>query len=642
MLFAGLAYGMVWLMIEVAILATRSELLSASYVLGSTTIPTYTIFFPLVAMSCLVGAWGVQKVRRIKDDDPARVATAMFVPLTLIGLGTYMVNQAFLPGFTSPLSLAFDAVMLGVVGVVTFVLAQLVLVPDRWVALRQKATTPRLALVFTICLVAMVVHSRSGSAVGGATAPPARSVAPRQDLPHVVFMVIDTLRADHLGSYGYHRPTSPNLDKLATQGTRFTNFVAQSAWTRPSTASIFTGLYPSQHKTVSIFDRIPDTIVTLPQVMQRMGYRTGGFSANVDVSKAFGFARGFETYFSSGRGRERATVVGMVRARMKLLKRFSGIREAIPWLEPPALREDADLTDEALAWLDRQGEDKVFLYLHYFAPHAPYSPPLPYRDLFKEDDSKSYPNNYPTPDLKVHYTVPYESVSDENLATMIALYDGEIAYVDSIVQRVIDDLKRRGMWDNTLLVVTSDHGEEFYEHEKWGHGLSLYDEMVHVPLIVREPGDANAGRIVDQPLSHVDLMPTLLDYLGGPALPPGNPGRAVPLRAASATIDNREEVYLELYRELFTLRSLRTETMKFVYASVIPVDREKEAVVDYFAYDLIGDPGEDAPLDLDEQTIDILIQRLESYDDVESKHEKQGSDHDQDTIDQLKALGYIQ
>jgi len=331
------------------------------------------------------------------------------------------------------------------------------------------------------CRIAVALTIASLLSCGGGTDPP-RPVA---NVDNLVLVTIDTLRADHVGSIGYKRPTTPNIDRLALESALFTQAIAQSSWTRASMASVMTGLYPT---TVGLTchnfrvpekhcDLLPQAAVTLAEVLQRSGFRTASIVANINVDAAFGFDQGFDelTVVSSG-----------------LAADDPDWRVHNDWYD----RTTRKVTDHALEWVAaRGGEDRpFFLNLHYLDPHHPYDPPEPHREAFDVADYDGDPRSREAQ----------------------ALYDGEIRHVDQQFQRLLDLLEREGLASRTMVVVISDHGEEFHDHGSLLHGFTMYDEQVRVPLIVRVPGLTDSGDVVGQQVRLIDLMPTVLELLGAP------------------------------------------------------------------------------------------------------------------------------
>ncbi len=309
---------------------------------------------------------------------------------------------------------------------------------------------------------------------------PGAAAATSAKLPHILIFLVDTLRADHLGCYGHDRPTSPNIDRFAADAVLFEHPVAQSSWTRPATASILTGLYPHNHGARTRNQKLGEDIPYLPQVLRSLGYRALGVSTNGNAGPRFGFRRGFS--------------------------HFKHMQERVsrPGIHVPVWRA----VDETLEWLERIGpEDSFFVFLHVTDPHAPYLPPERLRRQFAPDAP-------PGPGILNTKNPADASHSTKHLRD---LYDAEIAFVDEHFGRMLEELDRRGFLDDTLVVFVADHGEEFQDHGRHGHGATLYQEQIHVPLIVRLPGALRRPEdvfVVEAQVQQIDIVPTILDSIG--------------------------------------------------------------------------------------------------------------------------------
>jgi arylsulfatase A-like enzyme len=300
---------------------------------------------------------------------------------------------------------------------------------------------------------------------------------------NVVIIGIDTLRPDHLGCYGYSRATSPNIDRLAGEGVRFESAISASPWTLPSFATVFTSLYPSQHGAGSLQTRLRTVFPTLALILLKNGYSTAGIVNNPTMGADFNMDRGFEYHDL-----------------------------------PPALRERTanGTTDDALSWLDRNPSRPFFLFVHYFDPHLPYAPPAPYDTLFSGGYAGPVGNSFDakttgTDNPRAYADIRALPIQDWN--QIVSLYDGEIAYTDAAVGNLLTGLEERGLRRNTLVVLLSDHGEEFLDHGAMNHGHSLYDELLKVPLIFSLPGRIPANEVIPRQVRLLDVTPTILDIL---------------------------------------------------------------------------------------------------------------------------------
>jgi len=325
-----------------------------------------------------------------------------------------------------------------------------------------------------------------------ATCLACRPAAERQ--PDVIVYLVDTLRADHLGCYGYPRETSPRVDAVAAESVLFEEAVAQSAWTRPSVTSLLTGLEPHNHGVQERLDKLPESFDTLPEILRRKGYETAAFVSSSVITARFGFDQGFDIFLQ------------------RVKETIEPERPTSEWVN-----------EEALRWLEqRDPERPFFLFLHTLDPHMPYRPPEPFRQrLALEVD--------PRAGLLEQVVALRDGLrpgSARDQKEISALYDAEIAANDAAFGRLMEELRARGLYDSLLLVFVSDHGEEIFDHGGWEHGATLYQELVHVPLFLKLPRGAGAGRRIGETVRQVDVLPTILDVLGG-EIPPGIQGRSL-------------------------------------------------------------------------------------------------------------------
>ncbi len=326
--------------------------------------------------------------------------------------------------------------------------------------------------------------------------------------PNILVIVVDTLRADHLSAYGYKRPTSPNLDRFANQGVLFENAFSASSWTVPSHASLLTGRYLHEHGagTAQNHNYYDGPYPSIAQVLRVRGFRTGAFSANtVLFCRARGFGTGFlhfEDFYRSWADMASRTLYG------RKLDQF--VLYPLGYRGFPGPKRAAEVNDEFLRWVDRAPGKPFFAFLNYFDVHDPYLPPEPYRSRFIGsggalpggliDQSTSQPRP--------------NQLTSEQLQGERDAYDGAIAYVDEQIAQLFTALAARGLAEKTIVVITSDHGEEIGEHGLLIHGNSLYRQEIHVPLIVRWPGHVPAGVRLGTPVSNAALPPTLMDLAG--------------------------------------------------------------------------------------------------------------------------------
>jgi arylsulfatase A-like enzyme len=369
---------------------------------------------------------------------------------------------------------------------------------------------------------------------------------PRSEAPLVIVYLVDTLRADHTSPYGYSRDTTPRLAAFAKDAVVFDTAVAQASWTKPSVASMMTSLLPGKHRAVQLRDALDLGHVTMAEMLAAKGYSTGAAIANsVIYSEGVHFDQGFDA--------------------------FTGLHGAGD--RPSKIVEAGPVVDAGLAWLDARAGLPTFLYVHTMDPHVPYTPPPPFDRKYEPFATPDHPAVDPRTDYK-------EPLDRDR---MIARYDGEIAYGDQEFGRFIDGLKQRGLYDRALIVFMGDHGEEFQDHGKWLHGRSVFDELIHIPLIVKFPGSRHGGTRVKQQVQEVDILPTILDELGLPVpKPPDIAGR--PLQVVLQGGAPEPPAVSEISHRGFVAHGMRTSRDKYI--------RRFSPEEDELYFDLTRDPKE--------------------------------------------------
>jgi arylsulfatase A-like enzyme len=365
----------------------------------------------------------------------------------------------------------------------------------------------RRSLVWLVVLVAAVAAFVRGTTVM-LEARKTRALPPAAEgAPNVLLIVMDTVRADHMASYGYARVTTPFLDGLAREGVIFERTIATSSWTLPSHASLFTGRFVNEHRADSTQPMLPDRFTTLAEVMSARGYATAGFSANLEwVTRGSGLAHGFvhfDDYLWSPGDAVARTVLGR--------KAVAPLAERFGYGDQIGRKHGSDVSAAFIDWLDANPDRRFFAFLNYFDAHAPYASPSEYHTKFMTPDERSLERQL-APDL----TPPLGA--EKSLLTpsfWTAAYDGGLASLDASLAGLFGELRRRGQLDRTLVIVTSDHGEAFADHEFYLHGHSLYLDQSWVPLMFRLPGTVPAGLRVPTPVSLVDVAATVLTISGG-------------------------------------------------------------------------------------------------------------------------------
>jgi arylsulfatase A-like enzyme len=436
--------------------------------------------------------------------------------------------------------------------------------------------------------------------------------------PNIVLMTVESLRADHVGAYGYARNTTPALDALAREGIVFDRAYAVTSWTLPAHASILTGLYPAAHRVVAYNHRLDDSYPTLAELLRGAGYQTAAFVSGPFLQNHHGLSQGFEVYdqSASNPGGNQAAHSDITNAEMeRLLGRF--------------LKEGRD------------PERPLFLFVYLWDPHYDYIPPAPWDSTFvppfaEPIDLEGY---------EVRDVVTGETPA-EQLAYVISQYDGEIAATDALLGRLFETLRATVSWDDTLVVITSDHGEEFFEHGTKGHRNNLYEESLRIPLIVKPPGGTDPIR--DTRLaSQIDLFPTILDVAGVvPA--PYHHGRSL-LAPADET---PRPLFFELKTEWVAPDPVTGEPGILSDLWLAVRDRDHKLVLErnegrIELFDLANDPEERTPLGPGYRPrIAELDRRLAEYleamqEDGERWERSPPVSLSQGQEDRLRSLGYL-
>jgi len=444
--------------------------------------------------------------------------------------------------------------------------------------------------------------------------------------PNLILVTIESLRPDHVGCYGGRSRTRPEvaltpaLDALAAEGRRYTDAHAVTSWTLTSHASLFTGLYPATHVTVAPRDKLGDDFVTVAEALRAAGYQTAGVISGPYLRRPYGLDQGFDVWVDD----------------------IASLRTSAAHDDVTNPRVEAALG--AFLDEDRDPERPFFLFAYLWDPHYDYLPPPPYDTMFVSPECEPI-------DLTGYGTNPIftAGISDAQLAHVLSQYAGEIRATDDMLGRLFAKVRAAGLWDDTAIVVTADHGEEFFEHGKVGHKNTVYDESVHVPLIVKFPGGDPAG--VDERLvSLVDLYPTLLD-LAGVAPPAPHHGRSLlaapqPERAifhellALRYLMNDEQ---EIETSGAQWRSIRQGSWKLVWEQDLR-DESRHAIQ---LFDVARDPGEQRSLSEQETArvqalAEAMVARLERFEREATGYEPGGRVTLDDTeVQRLRALGYL-
>ncbi len=440
----------------------------------------------------------------------------------------------------------------------------------------------------------------------------------RVNKPDIVIYIIDALRSDHLGCYGYERNTTPNIDAFARENTLFTNAFANASWTRASGATILTGLLPKNHKTMAQDSVLPADFITLAETLKEQGYYTVGFNTNGNVGREFGLVQGFDKFVSLPEDLERESI--HVRSDVLNEKIFEFLNR----------------------FYQRPKKQPLFLWIWSSDPHDPYTPPSSVSSYF---DIDKYEHLDPKFRLLSEFTKKVKEnqfawPSQSAVNYLKTLYDQEILFNDISFGKLIERLKKTELYEDSVLILTADHGQEFREHNWFGHGKTLFNEQVKIPLIIKA-GDIRKGKIGIN-VQHADIYPTVLDILKIP-LPYNIDGTSL---LGNIDFLNRP-IFAEQKLDGHDLRSLLVGDIKFIHNlnNVSYLHQARHENIFYEMYNLLKDPEEENNV-VDRENISSAYfkQRLAfEYSllrrmfDVKSER----TDIPPELEEKLRALGYI-
>jgi arylsulfatase A-like enzyme len=463
----------------------------------------------------------------------------------------------------------------------------------------------------------------TGVALISSLAACAERPATEQAARHIVVISMDTARADHFGFLGNENRYTPRLDELASESITLTDYMTVAPTTLASHTSLFTGRYPHHHGTPRNGFMVHRENEMLPELLKQIGFHTAGFAASFALSGRFDFAQGFDHY-----DEQFDVLIGQ-----------RGIDQN--------QRSAADTTEAVIRYLDETGiPDRLFLFVHYFDPHQPYSAPAPFDRVYDPLGSDELP---PIRTLRAPSSSLTRAEKLRYAGRHALHYAAEISYMDQQIGRLLDDLRERGVLDDALLIVTSDHGETLWEHgEQFDHGGAVFQTTIHAVCLIRLPGANRAGAQVGQPTTNIDIAPTVLEFLGV-ATPSEVDGEPIDLRRAGAPSRQRlrfgqatkpwsEADEDQPWMNARMKRFVRRGSFKFIQTPY----RETEEL-----YDLVSDPGETENLLKDpspdiEALANTLRGELEAWaasaDPLPTAFE---SSHTEETIERLRSLGYL-
>ena len=460
-----------------------------------------------------------------------------------------------------------------------------------WQRLRQSVL-----LLAVLCVVLAFLHGCTKA---------------RRPKPNILLIIVDTVRADHLGVHGYKRDTSPAMDAFARENIMFEYATSAAPWTPPAVASIITGLYPASHRMMPPNERdlarrqavkLNSNLETLTETLKRHGYRTAGYTSNPWTGEVFNYNQGFDDYtFDDRAPANKITDYGIA----ALERLTSENKHSAPW----------------------------YLYLHYLDPHDPYKPPSPYDTMFSAEP----------PDAPIKYT--------EKMVRNINLYDGEIRFMDDHIGRLFKAMRQRSLYDDTVIIIVGDHGEQFLEHGDHRHGFQLYNEELHVPLLLKMSADGDRGVRVRETVNHIDIYPTLLT-LAGIDVPPQYNG--IPLFDISR-LSKRSGVLSEIRRRYDQRAFVDREGRKIIFKvdfsletssweSSTPRWNEQAAVV-LGLFDRHKNYTELEPLKdaaLGSQLARNFWEHYRALSPAHGASDETETNISDETLDQLRSLGYVE
>jgi arylsulfatase A-like enzyme len=435
--------------------------------------------------------WTIIRRGRPSDQSLVRIAFASGIALPALAVGRYHVVQRV---FHEQL------VMLSPVGILTHFLllfgAAIVAGFGAWFigAAYRRVRVVGFAGIFLCALGAAWVAGMMTEAPEAAVATHGPGHVGSAGTPNVILVIVDTLRADAIEPYGARRGSTPGFVQLAQDSVTLEHVFSQASWTRPAIASILTSDYPTTHHAVHKFDFLPDEAFTLAEAMRQQGYWTAGFVTNINIAPVFNYQQGFDEYHyldpsfyfgATDSATKLAVYKGLRVVREKITKKI---------YFQHYYQDAAVLNDRAVKWLRSKPPEPFFLLLHYNDPHDPYFE-IPY-------------NGHGV--ARVAEPDPAPGRADE----LHDLYLEDVAYLDEHLNKFIAELRAQGMYDRSVIAVTADHGEEFQEHGGWWHGVTLYDEVLHVPLLLKRAPEPQAGQRIDDVMRSIDIAPTLMASIG--------------------------------------------------------------------------------------------------------------------------------
>jgi len=441
--------------------------------------------------------------------------------------------------------------------------------------------------------------------------------------PNIIIITIDALRPDHLSCYGYNRKTSPNIDQLAANSLLFTQAYAQGPNTIYGTPSILTSKYFVQHKGL-----LGSHIKSISSILKKNEYKTACLSTNPYVTTSFNYHSHFDDFYYFPLSKTWNLSVAKI-----FLNALTYIK--LPINSGAYHMNGEELTEKIIDWISRNKNNNFFIYAHFMDTHAPYIPPIRY---FKQFSASSIFDGYVS-DSELSKLAKQKRVTEKIRLNTINRYDGSISYIDDKIGNLFRHLKKMGLWDNLIIIITSDHGEEFFEHGGILHTLKLYDTHIRIPLIIKPPKYSEKGAMIDYLVEQVDIMPTILDFC---KIDTKYDMEGISL--ASFILENEQKqkrnfTISEARKEDKIAIAIRTNKYKYIEWRSLKLNK----IISSELYDLQKDPLEQQKIE--NLNIQTKLQRIAANFYIKNKKDFQTKIDrlklKEETIERLRALGYI-
>lgn len=518
----------------------------------------WIVFYQIVLLSALFFIFGfvilslfVESLKKILKLNISQETLPVFYALTAASLLLFFFGEIFINNYLFSLHAFFKSperiistftLPLILIALFIFLLAERKEKISLVLSVLNKKKIRSFFSNFVFIMAAFILFSLSidiySLNFASVSAPDSVSDANLSDYPNILLITLDTLRADHLPVYGYPLNTSPNLNKIAEKSVIFENAVSQSSWTLPSHSSIFTGKYPSNHKAIMTHQKLNQEETTLTEILNTKGFYTAGFIGGPYCQSRYGIGQGFMTY------RDRLDFWNYIPIFDSL--RF---RLIIDWFSPNLNRilgidnekTSTEINKEVFKWLEKNKDQTFFMFINYFDPHSPYNLGSKFKKYFTTNTMSYY---YVDSAFSIKRN---EDFPEDVIDYMLKLYDTEIFYLDLNLGKLFNKLDEFGIKNNTIIIITADHGEEFYEHGRFSHDNTLYEEIIHVPLIIYYPKELKAQRVKKR-IGLINIFPTVLDMLQM-EIPEGIDGVSIlPLMDDNKYSEyNRDHVLSELF-----------------------------------------------------------------------------------------------